>query len=72
MNLLDVHEIGISFGGLRVLSGITFHIKEHEILGVIGPNGAGKTTLFNLITGIYRCKERLVFPHTDRSFYSSF
>lgn len=28
MNLLDVHEIGISFGGLRVLSGITFHIKE--------------------------------------------
>ena len=54
MNLLDVHEIGISFGGLRVLSGITFHIKEHEILGVIGPNGAGKTTLFNLITGIYK------------------
>lgn len=57
MSLLEINGLGIQFGGLRVLSGITFHIKENEILGVIGPNGAGKTTLFNLITGIYKPTE---------------
>lgn len=54
MNLLDINDIGIQFGGLRVLSNITFSLGENEILGVIGPNGAGKTTLFNLITGFYK------------------
>ena len=57
MSLLEINQIGIQFGGLRVLSGITFNIEENEILGVIGPNGAGKTTLFNLITGIYKPTE---------------
>ena len=57
MSLLEINQIGIQFGGLRVLSGISFNIEENEILGVIGPNGAGKTTLFNLITGIYKPTE---------------
>ncbi len=57
MSLMKVENIGIHFGGLRVLSDITFEIQENEILGLIGPNGAGKTTLFNLITGIYRPTE---------------
>ncbi|GAC1595053.1 MAG: hypothetical protein NVS3B28_26180 [Candidatus Velthaea sp.] len=39
------------FGGLHVLSEVTFEARRGEILGVIGPNGAGKTTLFNLING---------------------
>ena len=54
MNLLDINDIGIQFGGLKVLTGISFSIEENKILGVIGPNGAGKTTLFNLITGFYK------------------
>lgn len=54
MSLLDVNGIGIRFGGLQVLSDITFSIEKNDILGVIGPNGAGKTTLFNLITGFYK------------------
>ena len=54
MNLLDINGIGIRFGGLQVLSDITFSIEKDDILGVIGPNGAGKTTLFNLITGFYK------------------
>ena len=57
MSLLEVNGLGIRFGGLRVLSDITFSIEKNEILGVIGPNGAGKTTLFNLITGIYKPTE---------------
>lgn len=51
--MLKVEDLGIRFGGLWALSGISFSLSENEILGVIGPNGAGKTTLFNLITGFY-------------------
>lgn len=54
MELLKVENLGIRFGGLWALSGISFSLAENEILGVIGPNGAGKTTLFNLITGFYQ------------------
>jgi len=57
MALLDLHDVSLSFGGLKVVDGLDLHVNEGEIVSVIGPNGAGKTTLFNLITGIYR-------PHT--------
>jgi branched-chain amino acid transport system ATP-binding protein len=52
--LLELTNIDKSFGGLQVLSDISFHVKEGEIVGLIGPNGAGKTTIFNVITGIHR------------------
>lgn len=51
--MLKIDQVGMRFGGLEVLSNISFEMNSGEILGVIGPNGAGKTTLFNLITGIY-------------------
>jgi len=57
MELLELHDVSLSFGGLKVVDGLDLHVKQGEIVSVIGPNGAGKTTLFNLITGIYR-------PHT--------
>ena len=51
--LLELHGVGKSFGGLRVISELDMQVREGEIVSVIGPNGAGKTTLFNLITGVY-------------------
>jgi ABC-type branched-subunit amino acid transport system ATPase component len=50
--LLELREVSLSFGGLRVVDRLDLGIEEGEIVSVIGPNGAGKTTLFNLITGI--------------------
>lgn len=36
-----------------VLQGLTFHLQEHEAVGMIGLNGAGKTTLFNCLCGLH-------------------
>ena len=51
-NLLDVQNLGISFGGLRAVNNFSINIKKEQLYGLIGPNGAGKTTIFNLLTGV--------------------
>lgn len=54
MALLDVKNLGISFGGLRAVDGFEIQIEKGQLYGLIGPNGAGKTTVFNLLTGVYK------------------
>lgn len=54
MELLKVENLSKSFGGLMVITQLSFSLFEGEILGIIGPNGSGKTTLFNLITGFLK------------------
>jgi branched-chain amino acid transport system ATP-binding protein len=51
--LLSMDDISLSFGGVNALSGISLHVREHEILAIIGPNGAGKSSLLNVINGVY-------------------
>lgn len=52
--MLEVKNLGISFGGLRAVDGLDMSIEKGELYGLIGPNGAGKTTAFNLLTGVYK------------------
>jgi ABC-type branched-subunit amino acid transport system ATPase component/MFS family permease len=49
--VLSVHDLAVTFGGIRAVDGATFDIHAGEIVGVIGPNGAGKTTIFDLVSG---------------------
>jgi branched-chain amino acid transport system ATP-binding protein len=53
MTILKATDIGISFGGVKAVDGVSFSVSPGQILSIIGPNGAGKTTLFNIVSGIY-------------------
>lgn len=54
MALLEVKNLGISFGGLRAVDAFNVNIEKGQLYGLIGPNGAGKTTVFNMLTGVYK------------------
>ena len=64
--LLDVKNLGISFGGLRAVDGFDMQIEKEQLYGLIGPNGAGKTTVFNLLTGVYKpCNGKILLDDKD-------
>ena len=48
--MIVTKDLSISFGRKKVLNGITFDVKEHEIFGFLGPSGAGKTTTIKILT----------------------
>ena len=52
--MLETKNLGISFGGLKAVDGLSLKIEKGQLHGLIGPNGAGKTTAFNLLTGVYK------------------
>ncbi len=60
MALLEVKNLGISFGGLRAVNEFHLTIEKGRLYGLIGPNGAGKTTIFNLLTGVYQPNEGII------------
>ncbi|AVQ39534.1 ABC transporter ATP-binding protein [Clostridium botulinum] len=66
MNILEVKDLNINFGGITAIDNLNFSVNEGEILGVIGPNGAGKTTLYNTITGIYKPSKGDIFLNNKK------
>ena len=52
--MLAVEKLCKSFGGLKAINNLDFHVEEGEIVGIIGPNGSGKTTSLNLLTGFLK------------------
>ena len=59
MAMLEVKNLGISFGGLKAVNNFGISIEKGSLYGLIGPNGAGKTTVFNMLTGVYKPDEGL-------------
>ena len=53
MSFFTVDNLGVRFGGVVAVDGVSFEVRPGEVYTIIGPNGAGKTTIFNLIGLIY-------------------
>ena len=49
--MLAVENLAVNFGGITAVDGVSFKVRDGEILGIIGPNGSGKSTLFNCVLG---------------------
>lgn len=67
---LEVHHLVKSYGGRKVVNGLSFKVHRGEIVGLLGPNGAGKTTAFYMTVGLIRPDEGTVsFQGIDVSLF---
>ena len=48
--LLEVRNVGRRFRTMQAVDGVSFEVRQGELLGMIGPNGAGKSTFFKMLT----------------------
>ena len=53
-NCLEVRDIVKNFGGRNVVNGLSFDVRQGEVVGLLGPNGAGKTTAFYITIGLIK------------------
>jgi branched-chain amino acid transport system ATP-binding protein len=52
MTALVLQDVGVSYRGMRALSGVSLTLERGQAIGVAGPNGAGKTSLLRAIAGL--------------------
>jgi branched-chain amino acid transport system ATP-binding protein len=55
--MLSVAGLGVNYGGLHALTGVSLEVAEGEFVTIVGPNGAGKTTLLKAISGTVAAAE---------------
>jgi ABC-type sugar transport system ATPase subunit len=55
--IIQVNQLGKSYGSQRVLDGISFELHESELLVVLGESGSGKSTLLRLLAGLEPCSQ---------------
>jgi len=55
-NVLSVHDINVFYGSIHAVKGVSFEVKEGEVVTLIGANGAGKSTILKTIAGLLHSK----------------
>jgi branched-chain amino acid transport system ATP-binding protein len=50
--LLKVTGLKVAYGGIQAVKGVSFEVRQGELVSLIGANGAGKTTTLKAVTGI--------------------
>lgn len=64
--MLKVENLSVSYGAINALRGISFDVKEGEIISLIGSNGAGKTTTLHAISNIIKKQSgKVIFSGQD-------
>ncbi len=70
--MLRVEDIELAYGAIPVVQGVSFEVREGEVVAIVGANGAGKSTILKAIAGsIHPRKGRISFDGKDISFLSS-
>lgn len=66
MALLMVEDLHVSYGAIRALHGISFHVNKGEIVTLIGANGAGKSTTLRTLSGLLLAdRGKITYDGTD-------
>ncbi len=61
MAMLEIKDLEVYYGMIRAIKGVSFEVKEGEVIALIGANGAGKTTILHTITGLLEAQKGSVF-----------
>ena len=67
--LLKVEKVGVSINEKSLVKGVSFEVKQNEIVTLIGPNGSGKSTTAKIALGIYKKIDGKVKKYTDKIGY---
>jgi branched-chain amino acid transport system ATP-binding protein len=65
-SLLELKDVRVRYGGIEAVKGVSFEVREGEIVTLIGGNGAGKTTTLKTISGVKRPSEGAIFFRGER------
>lgn len=61
MSLLSVRDLHVHYGSIHALKGISFEVKQGEVVSLIGANGAGKSTTLRALSGLVEAKGMVQF-----------
>jgi len=58
--MLEVRDMEVAYGEVLALRGVSFAVREGELVTIIGANGAGKTTILRALMGLARCRKGVI------------
>ncbi len=62
---LSVEKLGVRYGALVALDGVTWSVRPGEVLGIIGPNGSGKSSCYDAVTAMVKRQGRVTLQGRD-------
>lgn len=64
--IISLHDVSVSYDGVKALEGVNFDIYSDDFLGIIGPNGGGKTSLVKAIMGAVKYRGEIKYSSVLR------